>query len=461
MGTPLRSAAQQRADEIAIFQAELARLEAEGVLRLDPARQQAVREHHAALLAGFAGRFDIDRDVQAKQLSLGMRVASFLGALALAAGVFFLFYQFWGRFEESAQVAILLGAALASMGLTVWIQTRDTSGYFTKLAAMVAFACFVLDLSMLGEIFNITPTDRALIPWAALAFLLAYACDLRLLLAAGICCVIAFVAARVGEWGGIYWLNAGERPENFFPVAALLFAVPVLVTHRRLSGFASIYRVLDAGAANNYYGGFGYTGGTPEWVDAAKMAALGFDVGAVADDSTARRRLERALPRKVLLVLELAGPAWQQTLERARQNAARNEAARLANADSKEFAEKARQAQEQLKREETLDSRLFAIDAGLDRAALRAQYPDRSRYLILQGTLRPRLVVQDKKTRVTGYVSAVAATRINVPHALRPALESALGRHQRKADDPAPHFEATMAVGQRLEPWIASVVVAR
>ena len=243
MDTPLRSEAQQRADQIGIFQAELARLESEGVLRLDAAQLQAVRGHHDALLAGFAGRFDIDRDAQARQLSLGMRVASFLGALALAASVFFLFYQFWGIFGETAQVAILLGAALGTMGLTVWIQTRDASGYFTKLAALVAFACFVLNLSMLGQIFNITPTDRALIPWAALAFLLAYACELRLLLAAGICCVIAFVAARVGEWSGIYWLYSGERPENFFSVAALLFAVPALIEHRQLSGFAAIYRI--------------------------------------------------------------------------------------------------------------------------------------------------------------------------------------------------------------------------
>lgn len=243
MSTPIRSEAQQRADEIAIFRAELARLESEGVLQLDAAQGEAVRAHHDALLAGFAGAFDIDRNVQARQLSLGMRAASFLGALALAASVFFLFYQFWGNFAETAQAAILLGAALGSLGLTVGIQTRDTSGYFTKLAGMVAFACFVLNLVMLGQIFNITPTDRALIPWAALAFLLAYACDLRLLLAAGICCVIAFVAARVGELGGIYWLHSGERPENFFPVAVLLFAFPQFVDHRRMTGFAAIYRI--------------------------------------------------------------------------------------------------------------------------------------------------------------------------------------------------------------------------
>jgi hypothetical protein len=39
---------------------------------------------------------------------------------------------------------------------------------------------------MLGQIFNITPTDNALIPWALFAFLLAYVFDTRLLLAAGI-----------------------------------------------------------------------------------------------------------------------------------------------------------------------------------------------------------------------------------------------------------------------------------
>ena len=243
MDTPIRSEAQRRADEIASFRMELARLEEEGVLRLDPAQQEAVRSHHAALLAGYAGRFDIDRDLKARQLSLGMRVVSFLGALALAASVFFLFYQFWGHFGEAAQVAILLGAALGSFALAMAIRPRDPSGYFTKLAAMVAFACFVLNLAMLGQIFNITPSDRALIPWAALAFLLAYACDLRLLLAAGICCVIAWVAARVGEWGGIYWLHAGERPENFLPVAMLLFVFPLLVDHRGMTGFAPIYRV--------------------------------------------------------------------------------------------------------------------------------------------------------------------------------------------------------------------------
>jgi uncharacterized membrane protein len=243
MSAPSRTDAQQRADDIRIFQRELDRLESEHVVSLSGEQKQALADHHERLLSQYTQDYDIDRDAQAKQLSLGMRIASFLGALALAASVFFLFYQFWGRLSTPWQVATLLFSALATFVATLWIQGRDETGYFAKLGAMVAFACFVLNISMLGQIFNITPSDKALIPWAALAFLLAYTCDLRLLLAAGILCMIAYVSARTGTWGGLYWLDFGRRPENFFPAAVLMFLLPQFVNHARFAGFAVVYRV--------------------------------------------------------------------------------------------------------------------------------------------------------------------------------------------------------------------------
>ncbi len=221
------------------------------------------------------------------------------------------------------------------------------------------------------------------------------------------------------------------------------------------------WRVNDGHAVENFYADYGYHGGTPEWLDEPRMKALGFDTAPVAEGSEARRRFERTLPREVLLVLELAGPAWHQALQRARANAVRHEAARLANADSKEFAAKAKQAQEALKNEEIRNSRLFAIDAGLDRAALRAKYPDRGRFLILKAKLRPSLATQDRKTRVSGHVSELAVRRINVPHALRPQLEPVLRKPRRNGLDPDANYEATVAVGQRLEPWIEAVSVSR
>lgn len=243
MSAVSRTEAQQRVDDIRVFERELERLAREQALLLSDAQRQALAAHHAQLLAGYAQAFDVDRDRQSKQLSLGMRIASFLGALALAASLFFLFYQFWGLFGTTVQVVVLIAAAAGTLIATFVIQRRDDSGYFTKLAAMVAFACFVLNIAMLGQIFNITPSDKALIPWAAMAFLLAYTCDLRLLLAAGILCVVAYVSARTGTWGGLYWLDFGNRPENFFPVALALLALPQFIPHERFPGFAATYRV--------------------------------------------------------------------------------------------------------------------------------------------------------------------------------------------------------------------------
>lgn len=237
--------AQRRADEINIFQGELERLQQGGILTLSEEQKHAVSTHHLALLADFSRAFDIDRNLSSRQLSTGMRIASFLGALALAASVFFLFYQFWGTLSTSAQVTILVLAPLGTFLGTMWVQKVDATGYFSKLAAMVSFACFVLDIMMLGQIFNITPSDNALIVWAAFGLLLAYTCELRLLLAAGIVCLIGFVSARTGTWGGMYWLDFGQRPENFFPAALLLFLVPQFVPHQRFAGFAMLYRVFS------------------------------------------------------------------------------------------------------------------------------------------------------------------------------------------------------------------------
>jgi uncharacterized membrane protein len=221
-----RQQAQARADQVRTFQRELETLRQEGVLALDAQQQAALRAHHERLFAELGAGFDIDRDLRSKDLSLGMRIASFLGALALAASVAYLFAQFWGRFDTPVQVAILLAAVVASFLATMALHRRDASGYFTKLAALVAFACIVLDTVLLGTAFNIPPSDRALLAWSAFALLLAYSCEVRLLLVAGILCLIAYASARMGTWGGMYWLSFGEWPENFLPVGLALFFLP-------------------------------------------------------------------------------------------------------------------------------------------------------------------------------------------------------------------------------------------
>jgi len=234
--------AQKRADQIGYFQVELTVMEQENILSLNEDQHSAIVSYHKNLLGELSSNFDIDSNKQEKQLSLGMKITSFLGALGLAASVFFLFYQFWGKFSTNIQLFILMVTPLIGLTATMYVSGKEKTGYFSKVFGLVTLAAFVLNLSMLGQIFNITPSENALLIWAVFAFLLAYATDARLLLAMGIILMASFLSAKTGTWNGCYWINFGERPENFFPAAIVLFLLPFL-PHNRFSGFSSIYRV--------------------------------------------------------------------------------------------------------------------------------------------------------------------------------------------------------------------------
>ena len=234
--------AQQRVDQIGYFLAELEVIKQENIVSLNESQLSTLAAYHKNLIAHLSSAFDIDSTKHEKQLSLGMKIASFLGALGLAASVFFLFYQFWGRFSTTIQVFILIVAPPLGLAATLYAAHREKTGYFSKLLGLVSLACFVLNLTMLGQIFNISPSANAFLAWSIFAFVFAYASDARLLLAAGILCFAAFLSAQTGTWGGCYWINFGERPENFFPAALILFLIPYF-PHDRFSGFALIYRV--------------------------------------------------------------------------------------------------------------------------------------------------------------------------------------------------------------------------
>ncbi|CCK74966.1 conserved hypothetical protein [Oleispira antarctica RB-8] len=235
--------AQGRVDQVLAFQSELSFLEQHELLILDDAQNTRLQSYHAQLLTSLQKSYDVDLNSNEKQLTMGMKIASFIGALGLAASLFFLFYQFWDKFALLSQVAILVATPVLGLMATYFISIKETTGYYAKLMALVTLSGFVLNLVMLGSIFNITPSPNAFFVWAVLAFFLAYSTDNRLLLAAGIFSIAFFISARVGVWGGLYWLNLGERPENFFVAALILFWVPAF-SHTRYAGFDSIYRVL-------------------------------------------------------------------------------------------------------------------------------------------------------------------------------------------------------------------------
>ncbi|MFJ3261038.1 DUF4824 family protein [Pseudomonas sp. NPDC086581] len=190
-------------------------------------------------------------------------------------------------------------------------------------------------------------------------------------------------------------------------------------------------------------------------IDAQKMEKLGFAMPAQVDDDSAPR-FGRQQSRDALLVLELDGPLYQREVQLTRK---RLDEARLAAdaapqnarlADERDFIRR------ELDSEEKTDTRLLLKDVGLDLQTLRAQYPDRQRYLIVQGRVRPISNYYQHVWTLGGTASSIGTDNINVPHLWRERLDRVLLRPAR-ADGTAQPYVAEVAFGRRLEPWIEGI----
>jgi hypothetical protein len=276
-------------------------------------------------------------------------------------------------------------------------------------------------------------------------------------LAAGIALIALTNAIALG---GVAWNRSGE-PESVLKLTQRELWQPYSYGLAREEGGLQLsvrWRALHADPEIGFYGEFH---GQPEWLNEAKLAAFGFDVSPPPATRRASWRYDRQLPREALVVLELDGPTYQKALERARARAEK-EMAKGAALGKTGPGTPAQQAALFLKNEETANSRLFVVDVGRDAQALRAKYPDRTRYAIVQGKVRPYYQAgRGKEARWTGTIEVIENARVNVP------LEFS------KAIGPAPRsippagvagggsaIEVTVAFGKRFEPWIVAASAA-
>jgi hypothetical protein len=239
-----RVSAQARADRVRAFRDELARLEREGVITLDPGQRERLARHHDSLLADLAARFDVDTTDAARRMSWGMRIASFLGAAALCASVWLLFYRVWGLLPTAAHVLLPLAGTIGLLALSELFARRESSGYLAGLASLIAIACFVLDLTVLGSVFNMTPSENAFLCWGLLAVTIAYTWSLRIPLAAGLLMLMAFSVAKAGALRGLIWYDPLWRyPESALLAGIAVFALPLAFVHRERVTFPAVYRL--------------------------------------------------------------------------------------------------------------------------------------------------------------------------------------------------------------------------
>ncbi|HEX8988240.1 MAG TPA: DUF4824 family protein [Rhodocyclaceae bacterium] len=277
----------------------------------------------------------------------------------------------------------------------------------------------------------------------------------RFTLAAGAALILVANAVALG---GVAYNRAGE-PESRIVLSQRELARPWgWRANKENSGLALRidWRVNDPNMENlfGYYSG-GY-GGMPGWLDEKRMADLGFDVAAIKAGPSRHGWRAADAEREVLVVLELAGAGWQEALERARRHLAEQESRREKSPADKELIEAEKRARENLAREENDNSRLFAVDVGTNLDGLRARYADRGRYMILKTKLSPALTTRNRQPVVTGHLGALAVAEVNVPHAMRATFD-AIPAMEARPNARKPPFSATLAVGQRLEPWLEAV----
>ena len=235
---------QQRADRLRTFQRELEELEREKVLELTREQRARLDAHIARTLAELASQFDVDTTESQRQISLGMKIASGLGGIALCAAVVLFLARYMGYWPTPLQVGVLVSIPiLLTLGAEFAARSERTL-YYAALISIVAFSAFVANLSMLGSIFNLALTPNALAVWGLFGLALAYHFGIRLVLAAGLISMLGWITATTNSWRGWWWVEFERRPEELMLAGLLLAVIPLFLRHIRRPDFPAVYRLV-------------------------------------------------------------------------------------------------------------------------------------------------------------------------------------------------------------------------
>lgn len=190
------------------------------------------------------------------------------------------------------------------------------------------------------------------------------------------------------------------------------------------------------------------------WLNKTKLAELGFDVSMPETSAGVDRYYEKTHTKYLFIVLELDGPARMAMLEQAKNMpipACRPGRIRIECKQSRDTHSN------RVRQEEYVLSRLFAVDAGPDDAALRARYPEKSKYAIVRGQVRLVLSRTKGEPTLAGYIVGLSIKNINVPKEFIGDLKEIRPmNYSLKPAQHVAHYEVTLAFGKNHEPWIVS-----
>lgn len=193
-------------------------------------------------------------------------------------------------------------------------------------------------------------------------------------------------------------------------------------------------------------------------IDAEKLKELGFDLSLSPDSPEGERYYRNTQDREFIWVLEYDGKAYQEVLEEARKSylAAKHAFDQLP--DNPALKNKFEFEEENYQRELQTSSRLFVVDVGTAIQTLREKYDDPQRYLFLKGNVGLFLQRDKSSVSICGRLKELITDDINVPARWHPLLNNiAGGKPLYDGEKRSPRYQATVAVGPSLEPYLLDV----
>ncbi|TKI70440.1 DUF4824 family protein [Sulfurimonas crateris] len=183
-----------------------------------------------------------------------------------------------------------------------------------------------------------------------------------------------------------------------------------------------------------------------------KLEELGFDT----DKYLYSKESTRTPTKEVFIVLENNGELYKKSLKSAEAVLMEKEALYNANKDDKKKQRDYENAKNNFTREQISQSRLFAIDAGLEYEGLRQKYPNKTDYLIVKGVVG---LVKDYKEKILyGYIQRLNVQTVHLPYKFKYLLKEIgpINSHNNTRNTSL-QYKVEVKYGSRYEPFITSV----
>lgn len=195
--------------------------------------------------------------------------------------------------------------------------------------------------------------------------------------------------------------------------------------------------------------------GTPAWLDDEKLVELGFEMANLKRDSDKYKHKTGHLGSEVILALEYDGDAYKKALSVAKKRVEQVRQKVDDSPDDSDLVKKLERYEKQLSRLEVSQTRLYVVDASLNEQDLIQKYTGKKNYLFSRGEVGLRW----DDDVVSGRIKQLFIKQVHAPLPLSNQLETLTNgeKYPTYEDFIHPRYRVQLNIGQRLEPWLASV----